>query len=343
MLVFLGNLKNIQRSLPVFCGCRITAITRASQARDGGSTPLIRCFLEDVMNTLFRVIATGLCFLIIVGCTSGLTPNQNQQKKDRLLVFLGSDWDEQSADLLKQVLTDDTVTALEKTYTVEFHDILRSGEKSAQTMHDQVSVIFGYYSITSVPWFVLSTAEGDVYAREKIPTHIVSADDFFLLLESKQTERAWTLTQRERISKSTGADKTTAIDLFLTDAPFVSDETRRVLVTQATAADPKNLSGLLPQYTFLATEIRASDYAREGQLVKAGDEFIMAVKSGILDSTYTQSALYTAAYYYALSGKVATAVLIDYLKQSRAACPQNTEMSLRIEQAITHLTRKAGH
>ena len=145
---------------------------------------------------------------------------------------------------------------------------------------------------------------------------------------------------RKRIGSTKGAEKARAIDDFLNTVGNPEAHRYDALRIQIPALDPDNRSGLKGKYVLMSADIRAKSFAKQGNYLKAGDEYKAAAETGDLSPAELQLAWYLAAYSYLMTGTADTEIVTGYLQKAIEADPQNAAVQ-QLNQAIQKLQKDA--
>ncbi|QEK06881.1 hypothetical protein [Treponema phagedenis] len=183
---------------------------------------------------------------------------------------------------------------------------------------------------------ILQTFEGDVYFAKIIPPEVNTVDSFSAFIAQSLPERQKIIAARNTIRKAEGTEKALAIDDFLQIVYASSSPRYDSLRTQVIEADPNNQTGLRGKYLFQIANIKAEAFIRVNDLISAGDAYKEAAESEFLTAEQKQSLWYQAAYTYAVSEKIATGEIIDYLRKAIAVYPQGERVN-QIKQVIKKL------
>ena len=88
----------------------------------------------------------------------------------------------------------------------------------------------------------------------------------------------------------------------------------------------------------MSADIRAKSFAKQGNYLKAGDEYKAAAETGDLSPAELQLAWYLAAYSYLMTGTADTEIVTGYLQKAIEADPQNAAVQ-QLNQAIHKLQK----
>ena len=92
-------------------------------------------------------------------------------KKDLLVVFTGSDWNDPSKALIKDVFTGDFFKKGSKKFVLCNIDIVQDENLMDKTLLDANYKIATEYGVQSLPMFVLQTSEGDRLCLIRLDGH----------------------------------------------------------------------------------------------------------------------------------------------------------------------------
>lgn len=286
------------------------------------------------MHKLYRygLLCIGFCLVFMVSsCVSTSSAKRDDAKvqnygkngRDILLIFTGSDWSKEAEDFSKNILTESCKKELAKNYAVRFIDLLHNPSENERAAVQKNYLLFSEYAVPDVPFIVLQTAKQDVYASAVIDADIKTDVQLMDKIKALTAQRARVVEARKRISRTKGAEKAQAIDDFLNTVGNPEAHHYDSLRMQVPALDSHNKSGLKGKYVLMSADIRAKSFAKQGNYLKAGDEYKAAAETGDLSPAELQLAWYLAAYSYLMTGTADTGTVTGYLQKAIEADPQN--------------------
>ena len=301
------------------------------------------------MQKIYRygLLCIGFCLAVMLGACVSTSPagksglaarNSDKNDKDILLIFTGSDWSQDAQDFSKNILTESCKTELVKNYTALFIDLLHNPSENEREAAQKNYLLFAEYAVPEVPFIVLQTAEQDMYAAAVIEADIKTEAQLMEKIEALTAQRTNVVEARKRIAGTKGLEKAQAIDAFLNAVGNAEAHRYDALRMQVPALDPGNRTGLKGKYVLMGADIRAKNFAQQGNYLKAGDEYKSAAETGDLSPAELQLAWYLTAYSYLMAGNADTDTVVGYLQRAVEADPQNATVQ-QLNQAI-HKLRK---
>jgi len=296
-------------------------------------------------------ILSVLVTLLLAGCSKPQTAwitdldaakkASEKSKKDLLIVFTGSDWNDPSKELITNVFTDDFFKKGSKKFVLCNIDIVQD-----ETLMDSETLNANYqtataFGVQSLPLFVLQTSEGDVYASVGTSDTTGSIDGFFAYLDTFKEARKTIVDLKKKIKSTKGAEKAKAIDAFVE----AIDSSRRAsysdLIRQVPDLDADGSAGLKGKYQLQVAYLDAIDLYQQSKMVEAGDIFLKLAEGGTLNAGQTQEAWYMGAYMNAMSGTTENDKVIEWLQKAIDADPTN-EGSAQIQATIEQIKSSAA-
>lgn len=299
------------------------------------------------MQKLYRygLQCIGFCFILMISSCVSTAPAEKSDStavrnsnKDILLIFTGSDWSKEAEDFSKHILTESCKTELAKNYTARFIDLLHNPTASERETAQKNYLLFSEYAVPEIPFIILQTAEQDIYASAVIEADIKTETQLMEKIKGLTTQRTSIVEARKRIDTAKGAEKALAIDTFLNTVGNAEAHRYDALRMQVPELDPSNRTGLKGKYMLMSADIRAKNFAQQGNYIKAGDEYKAAAETGELLPAELQLAWYLAAYSYLMTGNANSETVIGYLQKAIEADPQNPAVQ-QLNQAIQRLQK----
>ncbi len=294
------------------------------------------------------ILAAVLFTVLFAGCAKAQSTwitdldsarsEASKSKKDLLVVFTGSDWNDPSKKLITQVFTADFFKKGSKNYILCNIDIVQDETLMSKDLIEKNSTTAASYGVQELPWFILQTAEGDVYAGAGTGEKAGTMDDLFALLDSYKDTRKKLVDLKKNIKNSKGAAKATNIDLFIEAIDPSRRESYSNLIREVPALDADGKAGLKGKYELQVAYLDAVALYQAQKMTEAGDIFFKLAEGGSLNGGQMQEAWYMGAYMYAMSGTVENKQVIEWLEKAVAADPENagtTQIKATIEQIKT--------
>ena len=259
----------------------------------------------------------------------------NKAKKDAFILFTGSDWDEESKNLLGKDLKNALFSKYPKLFLFYNVDIVRKEDAISAKILKTNYILFSQYKIEDLPHIVVRNYEGDVYFSAKIE----NIDDLSNLLKKILEKKTYITSLKKKIKSSLGKELIIAIDEFFSSIYNSEDQFYDTLRSSAIKSDEKNESGLLEKFRWNEASLRAERLMMQKRYLEAADEYIIILKDKILEKDNRQIAWYQIAYLYALSKKFENEKIIYCLNNAIQASP-NSEAVPRLQEIIKTLEKK---
>lgn len=251
-----------------------------------------------------------------------------KSKKDLVILFTGSDWNEQSKTLLDSTFTPEFIKKFSKNYVLCNIDILQNPTEGVEAIQEQNYLRAVEYEVQAMPWFVFQTAENDIYGSNGGAEDLNSVDSVLSLAKSLQETRKELVSLKKKVTKSNGIAKAEAIDAFLAKTAPNRREKYSDLIKLVPDLDPENkakafdgTTGLKGKYLLQSAYLDAIEQYKNENLLEAGNIFFAVVENAPLTPAQQQEALYMGAYMHAISGQVEKTVTIEQLEKAVAVNP----------------------
>lgn len=290
------------------------------------------------------VILAAALTVLLSGCAKAQTAwitdlaaakaDAEKSKKDLLIVFTGSDWNEESKTLTANVFTEDFFKKGSKDFVLCNIDIVQDETLMPAETQELNYNTATTYNVQGLPWLVLQTADGDTYSSAMLE-NVATTDAFFELTSSFAESREKFVDLRKNIKSSKGVEKAKAIDAFLDTIDQTNRANYADLIRSVPELDADNEAGLKTKYILQIAYLDAIELYKGGDMVGAGNIFVTLASAGTLDAPQTQEAWYMAAYMHAMSGATDNAQIISWLETAIAADPENAgseQIRMTIEQ-----------
>ena len=268
---------------------------------------------------------------------SNMRREVQKEKKSAFILFTGSDWDIPSGEFLAKKLDGKLISKYGKDFLFYNIDILRNEDEANSKILKMNYLLFSKYEVKELPYIAVRSYEGDIYFSSKLDNEN-SIDSLMksIIEKGKKIESL-----KGEIKKTSGKDKTIAINNFFSSIYNGRESSYDVLREEAVASDPENKSGLLGQFKWSIASLKAERLALQKQYLKAVDEYIILLKEGYasdvkyIDAKIEQNVWYEIALLYALSKKIENAKVIQCLENAIKADPNST--------AVPHLKEIIGN
>ncbi|HKL87172.1 MAG TPA: thioredoxin family protein [Treponemataceae bacterium] len=277
------------------------------------------------------VTAIALVALTLVGCA---TPQKTwitdldqakmaaeKSKKDLLIAFTGSDWNDPSKELITNVFTDEFFKKGSKKHVLCNIDVVQD-----ETLMDPALIEKNYgiamtYGVQGLPFFVLQTSTGEIFASGAIEA--TSTEEFFNFIGSFTETRNTIVALKKKISSSKGIERAKNIDAFIDVVNPSQRQDYADLIREIPTLDADGSAGLKGEYMLQVAYLDALSLYQAQNLTAAGDCFFGITDSESLSPAQNQEAWYMGAYMYAMSETVENEKVIQWLEKAIASDPEN--------------------
>lgn len=296
------------------------------------------------MKKLWLILA-GTLVLLAASCSKPQTAwitdvdaaraLSQKEKKDLMIVFTGSDWNDQSKSLIANAFAKDFFKKGSKKFVLCNIDIVQN-EKAmdANTLNSNYKVATNY-GVQSLPFVVLQTSDGDVYASKQPDDKVKDTESFLAFTDTFKQARTHLVDMKKKIKSSKGAEKAKAIDAFIESVEPARREQYADLIRQVPGLDADGKANLKGKYQLQIAYIDAIKLYEQGKMTEAGDMFIKLADGDSLNAAQKQEAWYMGAYMNAMSGSVDNAKIIEWLQKAIDSDPKNpgaAQITATIEQ-----------
>lgn len=252
-----------------------------------------------------------------------------KSKKDLVVVFTGSDWNEPSKTVLGTIFTEDYIKKVSRKFVLCNVDIVQDTSLADESVVQKNYTIASDYGVQAMPWFVLQTAEGELYGSTAGSEENLTQDGVISLFNSFTDRRKELVALKKKIGSEKGQAKAVAIDAFLTAVSSNRREQYSDLIRQVPDLDPDNTAaaadgttGLRGKYMLQAAYLDAIGKYQSGDLVEAGNVFFAVLDTAPLTASQKQEAMYMGAYMQAMSGQVDNTKVVEWLEKAIEADPE---------------------
>jgi len=279
------------------------------------------------------VLFAALIAMLFAGCAKAQTAwltdldaakaTSQKAKKDLLIVFTGSDWNDPSKKLIADVFTADFFKKGSKDYVLCNIDIVQDKKLMDPAALEKNYTTATKYGAQALPFFILQTPEGDIYAASAGTGQTGTTDGLFAFLQTFQDARKKISDLKKKIVSSKGVEKAKNIDTFVETIEPSHREQYADLIRQVPGLDADGKAGLKGKYQLQVAYLDAVALYQAGKLTEAGDIFVKLAGGSTLNKGQSQEAWYMGAYMYAMSGNIDNAKVIGLLEKAIAADPEN--------------------
>lgn len=289
------------------------------------------------------VTAIALVALTLAGCAKPQTTwitdldeaktAAEKSKKDLLVVFTGSDWNDPSKELIATVFTDEFFKKGSKKYVLCNIDVVQDETLMDPSLIEKNYAVAMSYGVQGLPFFVLQTSTGEIFASGATPDP--ATEDFLTYLESFKESKDTLVSLKKKISASKGLERAQNIDAFIDVVNPSQRQDYADLIREVPVLDADGTAGLKGEYLLQVAYLDALALYQTQNLTAAGDCFFNITDAESLTPTQNQEAWYMGAYMYAMSQTVENKQVVAWLEKAIAADPQNqgvSEIQATIEQ-----------
>jgi len=284
------------------------------------------------MKKYLAVIA-ALASLIAVGCSKPQTAwitdidaaiaESGKARKPLLVVFTGSDWNDESKRLIESVFNADFFKRGTKGFVMCNLDIIQDEASVDPKVLERNYKAVSEYGVQAMPSLVLVTQKGDIYGSANLDETIIDAETFFTLAEGFGEAGKKLLDLRAAVDKSKGVERAKGIDAFIDALVPAQRERYADLMREVIDIDADGSAGLKGKYLLQTTYLDAINFYQQGKLAEAGDSFFRIAKGEYLTNAQKQEAWYMGAYMYAMSETVDNELIISWLEEAITVDPEN--------------------
>lgn len=244
-------------------------------------------------------------------------------KKDLLVVFTGSDWNDPSKELITSVFTEEFFARGTKDYVLCNVDIVQDQELMSAEQSEKNYKVASDFGVQALPYLVLLTSEGDMYASAAPGDDAKTVEGFYAYLDTFGEAKTKLSGLKKLIASSKGTERAKNIDTFVEAVDPSQRQRYSEMIREIPGLDPDNAEGLKEKYLLQIAYLDAVDLYQQGKLVEAGDCFLTLADGGQLNPAHAQEAYYMGAYMNAMSGQTDNDKVIAWLEKAIAADPEN--------------------
>lgn len=277
------------------------------------------------------VTAIALLALTLAGCAKPQTAwitdldeaktATEKNKKDLLIVFTGSDWNDPSKELINTVFTEEFFKKGSKNYVLCNIDVVQDETLMDPTLIEKNYGIAMSFGVQGIPFFVLQTNTGEIYASGATPDP--TTEDFLSYLDTFSESKKTLVSLKKKISSSKGIERAKNIDAFIDVVNPAQRQDYSDLIREVPVLDADGTAGLKGEYQLQVAYLDAFTLYQAQDFIGAGDCFFNIADSENLAAGQNQEAWYMGAYMYAMSQTVENDQVILWLEKAIAADPQN--------------------
>jgi hypothetical protein len=247
-----------------------------------------------------------------------------KSKKDLLIAFTGSDWNDPSKELITGTFTADFFKRASKSYVLCNIDIVQDEKLMDKAKLEKNYGTATKYGVQALPFVALLTHEGDLYGASATDDTCKTTDGFLKFLDTFKDARKKLVDLKKAIKTSKGVERAKNIDTFLEAVKPAQRENYDLMMREVPTLDPDGKAGFKGKYELQIAYLDAIKLYQAGKLIEAGDCFLKLTAEGTsLNAAQLQEAWYMGAYMNAMSGKVENAKVLEWLEKAIAADPNN--------------------
>ena len=265
-------------------------------------------------------------------------PIDYRTKKDIMIIFTGSDWDEFSQKARENIFTPEFFEKYSKQFDIYNIDVVRNAETVDKKVLEENYKYFSDYEVTGLPYLALETNRGSVYAADSFETDCESLESFDEFLQSQISERDAIIALEKKMNETKGFEHTIAIDNFLKTQKLKNSSRYNSLVFEAFESDPENKSGLRKEYLLNTTWIEATRLMYKNDARAAADAFLQIADDSLFTKLERQVIYYTAAHCLA-SKQENNAEVVALLKKALELKP-DSELAPEIKSAMQNISQR---
>lgn len=287
------------------------------------------------MNIKFKPIVFIVAVTFILAACStvkpGWTPDYEtlakdikKSKKDGLILFTVSDNDERSLNILNNIFTEKTLSALDKKFLLHNVNIVKDESAISSKQLEKNYILFSEYDVLEVPHLALMTSDGDVYHSELIPEEVSTPEAFFEYLNSIKPKADLVMELKGKIGKAEGTEKIKAINAFFEKVYRVNSLKYENLFDEGIQSDPKNETGFVGSFILAKKYLIIDKLLAQKKYEEAINEFMSAIETKMLNPEEEQGAWHNIAYISTyFEGGVKKDKILQYLQKALQAAPSS--------------------
>lgn len=279
------------------------------------------------------LLFTSLIILLISSCSNPqkgwITDLDEAAKvsaetnKDVILIFTGSDWNQESMDLSENLFTKKFFATGTKKYVLCNIDIVQDTELLDEAILHKNYDIASNYAVQQFPSVILMTPEMDIYGSFKALSKDATVTTFYEQVESYSASKEKLVSLKTLIEETEGIEKAKNMDLFLDSLSPTQRKSYKPFILEIIELDSDSSADLKPKYLLQLQYMTALDLGEEGDLESAGAGLFSLARSGMLDPARNQEALFMGSYMYAMSETATGNQLVEWLTEAIDADPEN--------------------
>ncbi|PIE98929.1 MAG: hypothetical protein CR988_00990 [Treponema sp.] len=301
------------------------------------------------MKKKLQTLVLGLAVfsaLVLSSCVSNAKPwkqgidekKGKSDKKDSMIIFTGSDWDERSKLAFEKLFTSEFFEKFSKDFDLYNVDIVRDKSLMSAKLLKTNYIYFSEYGVENLPYIVLQTPMSDAYASTDFGVECSDIKQFSQLVEKLLKKRDAVVKAREKIVTSKGHEKTKAIDDFLSIVENADSNRYDKLRAEALTSDPDNKTGLKSKYLMISADMKAAKLVDSKKFRDASNEFIKIAEMSELNGNDKQLAYYYAAYILAMQEGITSVEIKNLLQKALDSAP-DSEFSIEVNNVMNNLKK----
>ena len=263
--------------------------------------------------------------------------------KDVFFCFTGSDWNQESADVFAALSRKDFTAQLDDRFVFCNINIMRdSSRMDAETLETNYRLA-GKYAVEDFPFFVLLTAEGDVYGAGvfRFSGNGDILEEATGFISTFDGNRETLVSLKNAVKEAEGVERARRIHAFLSAVYPSQYNEYEEMIRAVPSLDAGNESGLKGSYLLQSAWFDAAALLQAGKAEEAVGCFTGTLDDPAMTPALKQQALYLAAGMYAAGNQASAERIISLLEQAVAMDPQNMGVA-QINQIIEGIRQQAA-
>ncbi|HQC27181.1 MAG TPA: thioredoxin family protein [Treponemataceae bacterium] len=297
-------------------------------------------------KSISKLIPCLVIILLLIACSS--TPTEahwlydyeeaqglaEQENKNILLFFVGSDWDEVSIALSSDVFPSKPfLSKIASKYILVQLDFPQDEDLITEEQFYRNYDVANRFALEGIPSAVLTTKEGYVIDTYSGVLDAEKASDFINQIQKSKKKSTTIISTVKKMDKAEGPKKAKLVDTILnqlnSDYTYLHSE----LIAQIPEHDPDNTTKLHEKYLLQLTYPKSMEALYAGDYENAIQMLVEVAENKKISKKDSQEAYYTAAYLNAQM-ELEDELTIAYLQLAYDIDPES-EIAQNVQQIIS--------
>ncbi|HQC27605.1 MAG TPA: thioredoxin family protein [Treponemataceae bacterium] len=305
-------------------------------------------------KSISKLILCLVVSLMLIACSSSPTEAHwlydyeeaqelaEQENKNILLFFVGSDWDEVSIALSNDIFPSKSfISKIASEYILVQLDFPQDENLITEEQFYRNYDVANRFSLEGIPSAILTTKEGYIIDKynEIASDEISEADraaDFIKQIQKSKKKSTTIISTVKKMDKTEGPKKANLVDTILNQLDPDYTYLHTDLIAQIPEHDPDNTTKLHEKYLLQLTYPKAMEALYAGDYENAIQMLIEVAENKKISKKDSQEAYYTAAYLNAQMG-LEDEQTIAYLQLAYNVDPES-EVAQNAQQIISMIS-----